>query len=60
MLQSLTWNQIREWLVFDDLEPIGRDWERTGTAALMNRLTQGGSEFDVDCFRPKPPAEDDE
>lgn len=59
MLQQLTWNEIQEWLVFDDLEPIGRDWERTGTAVLLERLSQGGSAFEVECFKPEPPHTED-
>lgn len=58
-MKLLTWNQIREWLVFDELEPIGRDWQRTGLATLVTSQTSGGKAFEVEHFKPLPEETDD-
>lgn len=50
----MTWQEIREWLAFDELEPIGREWERTGTAVMLHTAAEGRSPFNVRHFKPDP------
>lgn len=59
----MTSQQIGQWLAFDAIEPIGRDWERTGMQTSFQCVQAGGKEFDASAFLPapiEPPAEEEQ
>lgn len=44
--------EIGQWLAFDAIEPIGRDWERTGMQTRL--LNTRERDFDHQVFLPDP------
>lgn len=45
---------MAKWLAFDALEPIGREWERTGMQTSFQCVQAGGKPFDSAAFLPAP------
>lgn len=50
--------EIGKWLAFDEIEPIGQDWDRTRQAVSYLLMPHGQKE-PLSVLRPDPPQRED-